>query len=127
MLKMIDLYDFEDDDFDIEDEDFLKIKPISQMTEGEKLQRFKRFFDSSSRAMLQDCLFRIVNDEDGIGTLEILCPNEVVRQRLSKKKRKITNNINTCWGHIRWFSLCVQQDNELDCQKFTRNGDLVTF
>ncbi|MEH2290551.1 alpha/beta hydrolase [Nostoc sp.] len=70
--------------------------------------------------------FRIVNDEDGTGTLEILCPNEVVRQRLSKKKRKITNNINTCWSHIRWFSLCIQQDNELDCQKFTRNGDLVT-
>ncbi|MEH1908722.1 MAG: hypothetical protein V7L05_20975 [Nostoc sp.] len=89
-------------------------------------QRFKQFFDSSSRAMLQDCLFRIVNYGDGTGTLEILCPNEVVRQRLSKKKRKITNNINTCWSHIRWFSLCVQQESELDCQKFTRNGDLVT-
>ncbi|MEH2468329.1 hypothetical protein [Nostoc sp.] len=73
--EMIDPYDFEDDDFDFEDEHFLKMKPISQMTEGEKLQRFKRFFDSSSRAMLQDCLFRIVNYEDGMGTLEILCPN----------------------------------------------------
>ncbi|WP_334882065.1 hypothetical protein [Nostoc sp.] len=40
MLKMIDPYDFEDDDFDFEDEDLLKIKPISQMTEGEKLVRF---------------------------------------------------------------------------------------
>ncbi|MEH1962297.1 MAG: hypothetical protein V7L05_20965 [Nostoc sp.] len=40
MLKMIDPYDFEDDNFDFEDEDFLKIKPISQMTEGEKLVRF---------------------------------------------------------------------------------------
>ncbi|MBE8966360.1 hypothetical protein IQ277_08900 [Nostocales cyanobacterium LEGE 12452] len=123
---MIDPYDFEDDNFDFEDEELFKIKPISQMTEGEKLQRFKRFFDSSSRAMLQECLFRIVNYEDGTGTLEILCPNEGVRQRLSKKKRKITNNINTCWNHIRWFSLCVQQDSELHCQKFTRNGDLVT-
>ncbi|MGF1986551.1 MULTISPECIES: hypothetical protein [Nostoc] len=126
MLKMIDPYDFEDDDFDLENEDLFEIKPISQMTEGEKLQRFKRFFDSSSRAMLQDCLFRIVVREDGLGTLEILCPNEVVRQRLSKKKRKITNNINTCWSHIRWFSLCVQQDGELHCQTFTRNGNLVT-
>ncbi|RCJ17052.1 hypothetical protein A6S26_31785 [Nostoc sp. ATCC 43529] len=123
---MIDPYDFEDDDFDFEDEDLFEIKPISKMTEGEKLHRFKRFFDSSSRAMLQDCLFRIVDREDGFGTLEILCPNQVVRQRLSKKKRKITNNINTCWTHIRWFSLCVQQDGELDCQKFTRNGNLVT-
>ncbi|MDZ8109279.1 MAG: hypothetical protein RM338_27135 [Nostoc sp. DedQUE12a] len=123
---MIDPYDFEDDNFDFEDEDLFEIKPISKMTEGEKLQRFKRFFDSSSRAMLQDCLFRIVDGEDGFGTLEILCPNEVVRQRLSKKKRKITNNINTCWSHIRWFSLCIQQDGELDCQKFTGNGNLVT-
>lgn len=53
MTKMIDPYDFEDDDFDFDFEDFFKIKPISQMTEREKLQRFKRFFDSRSRAMLQ--------------------------------------------------------------------------
>ncbi|WP_392531397.1 hypothetical protein [Nostoc sp. C117] len=123
---MIDPYDFDDDDFDFEDEDLFPIKPISKMTEGEKLQRFKRFFDSSSRAMLQDCLFHIVNHQNDTATLEILCPNEAIRQRLSKKKRKITNNINTCWSHIRWFSLCVQQDGELHCQKFTRNGDLVT-
>ncbi|MDZ8184327.1 MAG: hypothetical protein RMX96_05610 [Nostoc sp. ChiSLP02] len=102
------------------------MKSISQMSEGEKLQRFKRFFDSSSRAMLHECLFRIVENKDSLGTLAILCPNEVVRQRLSKKKRKITNNINSCWSHVRWFSLCLQQDGELHCQKFTRNGDLVT-
>jgi hypothetical protein len=125
-VKMINPYDFENDDFDLEDEDLFSMNPISKMSEGEKLQRFKHFFDSSSRAMLQDCLFRIVNHEDGTGTLEILCPNEAIRQRLSQKKRKITNNINTCWSHIRWFSLCVQQDDELHCQKFTRNGDLVT-
>ncbi|WP_016952938.1 hypothetical protein [Anabaena sp. PCC 7108] len=120
---MIDSYDFEEDDFDIENEDLFTImNPVSKMTEGEKLQRFKRFFDSSTRAMLQDCLFRIV-DEDGTGTLEILCPNETVRQRLSKKKRKITNNISGCWSHIQWFSLCIQQDGVLDCQTFNRNGD----
>ena len=123
---MIDPYDFEDDDFDLEDEELFPIKRISEMTEGERLQRFKRFFDSSSRAILQDCLFRIVDHEDGTGTLEILCPNEVVKQRLSKKKRKITNNINTCWSHIKWFSLCIRQGDELYCQRFTLNGDLVT-
>jgi hypothetical protein len=123
---MIDPYDFEDDDFDLEDEELFPIKRISEMTEGERLQRFKRFFDSSSRAMLQECLFRIVDHEDGTGTLEILCPNEVVKQRLSKKKRKITNNINTCWSHIKWFSLCIRQDGEFYCQRFTLNGDLVT-
>jgi hypothetical protein len=123
---MIDPYDFEDDDFEISEEDFILPTPVSKMTEGEKLQRFKRFFDSSTRAILQDCLFRIVNHEDDTGTLEILCPNEAVRQRLSKKKRKITNNINGCWPHILWFSLCIQQDGQLDCQTFTLNGDLVT-
>ncbi|MCG6135690.1 MAG: hypothetical protein MET45_13665 [Nostoc sp. LLA-1] len=121
---MIDPDDF-DDDLDFEDEEILKVKRISEMTEGEKLQRFKRFFDSSSRAMLQDCLFRIENYEDGTGTLEILCPNESVQQRLYRKKRKITNNINTCWSHIRWFSLCIEQDGKLYCHKYTRNGDLV--
>ncbi|WP_414576910.1 hypothetical protein [Anabaena sp. CCY 9402-a] len=126
MLKMIDPYDFEDDEFDFDDEDVFKMKRLRDMTEGEKLQRFKRFFDSSSRAMLQNCLFRIVNHEDGTGTLEILCPNEIVQQRLSKKKRKITNNIDTCWHHIKSFSLCIEQEGKLYCQKFTLNGDLLT-
>ncbi|WP_071191544.1 hypothetical protein [Trichormus sp. NMC-1] len=123
---MINPYDFEDDDFDIENEDFLTMNPVSKMTEGEKLQRFKRFFDSSTRAMLQDCLFRVVNDEDGTGTLEILCPNEIVRQRLSKKKRKIINNIDGCWRQIRYFSLCIQEDEKLNCQTFNRNADLIS-
>ena len=117
--------DLDDEDFDFDDEEIFKIKRISQMTEGERLQRFKQFFDSSSRAMLQNCLFRIINHEDGTGTLEILCPNEAVRQRLYRKKRKITNNISTCWSHIRWFSLCVEQDGKICCHKYTRNGDLV--
>ncbi|AFZ25145.1 hypothetical protein Cylst_2974 [Cylindrospermum stagnale PCC 7417] len=122
---MIDPYDFEDDDFDFENEDLFKMNPVSKMTEGEKLQRFKRFFDSSSRAMLQDCLFRIVDYEDGTGILEILCPNEAVRQRLSKKKHKILNNINGCWSQIKSFALCIQQDGKLDCQTFDRNSNLT--
>ncbi|HYW21988.1 MAG TPA: hypothetical protein VE956_22290 [Nodularia sp. (in: cyanobacteria)] len=112
------------DDFD--DEEIFQIKRVSQMTEGEKLQRFKESFDSSSRALLQQCLFRLIDDADGKGTLEILCPNQVVRQRLYKKKGKITNSINSCWSHIRWFSLCVEQDGKLCCHQYTRNGNLVT-
>lgn len=121
---MIDLDDF-DDDFDFEDEYIFKAKRLCEMTEGERLERFKEFFDSSSRAILQDCLFRIDNHEDGTGTLEILCPNEAVKQRLYRKKGKITNNINTCGSHIQWFSLCIEQDGQLYCHKYTRNGDLV--
>ncbi|MDB9373661.1 hypothetical protein [Nodularia sphaerocarpa] len=111
---------------DFEDEEIFQVKRLSQMSEGEKLQRFKQSFDSSSRALLQQCLFRITNDADGKGTLEILCPNEVVRQRLYKKKRKIVNSLSTCWSHIQWFSLCVEQDDKIFCHKYTRNGDLVT-
>lgn len=122
---MIDPYDFEDDDFELEEEDFFLMKSISEMTEGERLQRFKHYFDSSCRAMLQDCLFRIIDHEDGTGTLEILCPNEAVQQRLGKKKRKIINSMDSCWLHVKWFSLCVQHDGELVCQTYGRNGELV--
>ncbi|MEA5579755.1 hypothetical protein VB620_00190 [Nodularia harveyana UHCC-0300] len=111
---------------DFDDEDLFPVKRVSQMTEGEKLERFKECFDSSSRALLQQCLFRIIDNEDGRGTLEILCPNEIIRQRLYRKKRKITNSINTCWHHIRWFSLCIEEDDKISCYKYTRNGDLVT-
>ncbi|MBW4567663.1 MAG: hypothetical protein KME31_06455 [Tolypothrix carrinoi HA7290-LM1] len=119
---MIDTHDFEDDDFEFEEEDFILRKRVSEMNEGELLQRFKRFFDSSSRAMLQDCRFRIEYHEDGKGTLEILCPNEVVRQRLSKKTRKINNQISSCWLHIKSFSLCVEENGELVCHTFVRGG-----
>jgi hypothetical protein len=119
-------YNF-DDGFELEDEDFIPLKPVSKMTDGEKLQRFKSFFDSSSRALLQDCLFRIVDHEDGSGTLEILCPNDVVRQRLAKKKHKILNNIYGCWSHIKKFSLCIKKpDGELHLQIFNRSGEIVT-
>ncbi|MDH6056586.1 hypothetical protein [Umezakia ovalisporum] len=83
------------------------------MTEGERLQRFKQFSHSSSRAMLQNCLFPIVNHEDGMGTLEILYPNEAVKQPSYRKKPKINNNISSCWSHIRWLSLCIEEDGKL--------------
>ncbi|HLO83485.1 MAG TPA: hypothetical protein VK203_00545 [Nostocaceae cyanobacterium] len=122
---MINPHNFDDDDFELEDQDFTPPKTVSQMTDGEKLQRFKNFFDSSSRALLQDCLFRIVNHEDGTGTLEILCPNEIVRQRLAKKKHKILNNIYGCWSHIKKFSLGIKQQNgELHLQTFNRSGEI---
>jgi hypothetical protein len=121
---MNDPYNFEDEDFEFDLSDFVPNKRISQMTFGEKLERFKRFFDSSSRAMLQDCLFRLVEHEDGTATLEILCPNELVQQRLAKKRRKINNTIYTCWSnsYVKFFSLCVEQNGEFSCQKFSGGG-----
>lgn len=117
---MIDTHDFEDDDLELTEEDFIFHKRVSDMTESELLHRFKRFFDSSSRAMLQDCRFRITYQEDGTGTVEILCPNEVVRQRFSKKTRKINNQISSCWVNIKSFSLCVEENGEVVCDTFTR-------
>jgi hypothetical protein len=114
---MIDPHDFEDDDFEFDQEDFILPKRISEMTEGEMLQRFKRFFDSSRRAMLQYSRFRIVDHEDGTGSLEILCPSKVVRQRFSKKKRKINHSISSCWLHIKCFSLCVEENGEVVCHR----------
>ncbi|MFH7025070.1 MAG: hypothetical protein ACHBN1_06635 [Heteroscytonema crispum UTEX LB 1556] len=119
---MNDQYDFEDEDFDFDDEESYRIKRVSEMTEGEKLQRFKRFFDSSSRAMLQECLFRVVPRGDGIDRLEILCPNELIQQRLARKNRKIRSTINTCWRNVKCFSLCVEKDGELICETFTHAG-----
>lgn len=125
---MIDSRDFDDDDLDFDDDDDVDFpirKRMSDMTLGERLRRFKQFFDSSSRAMLQDCRFRVVDDEDGIGTLEILCPNEVVLKRLSKKTMKISITINTAWSHVKRFSLCVEQDGELRCQRFILGGERI--
>ena len=123
---MIDPHDFDDDDFDFDNDDVVPIrKRMSDMTLGERLRLFKKFFDSSSRAMLQDCRFRVVDDENGIGTLEILCPNEAVVKRLSKKTLKISININTAWSHVKRFSLCVEQDGELRCQLFALGGERI--
>jgi hypothetical protein len=122
---MTDSYDFENEEFRFIEDELPPTKRIRDMTDTELLQRFKSFFDSSSRSMLQDCLFRIVNREDGTGVLEILCPNEFVQHRLSRKSLKISNTINTCWGHVKFFSICIKKDDQLLCKRFRRGGYLL--
>ncbi|MEA5597687.1 hypothetical protein [Rivularia sp. UHCC 0363] len=122
---MNDSYDFENEEFNFIDDELPPIKRIRDMNQTELLQRFKSFFKSSDRAMLQDCLFRIVNRSDGTGVLEILCPNDVVQHRLSRKSVKISNTIRTCWGHVKFFSICIKKDDEFSCKRFKYGGHLL--
>ncbi len=122
---MTDSYDFENEEFNFIDDELPPIKRIRDMTDTELLQRFKSFFNSSERSMLQDCLFRIVKRSDGIGVLEILCPNEVVQHRLSRKCRKISNTIMACWGYVKFFSICIKKDDEFLCKRFKHGGHLL--
>ncbi len=122
---MTDPYDFEDEEFNSLEDELLALNRTLVMTETEALQHFKSFFDSRSRAMLQDCLFRVLYREDGIGVLEILCPNEIIQNRLSRKGLKISNTIRTCWKNVKFFSICVQKDGELSCKRFRHGGNLI--
>lgn len=88
---------------------------FEQLTLTGKLRRFHNSFDSSLRAVLQDCLYRI-NDEKGVITFEILCPNETVQRRLYKKREKIRRSL-TIVGKIDYYALCVDRDG-LSCQVF---------
>ncbi|MGF1672813.1 MAG: hypothetical protein ACFCUV_03905 [Rivularia sp. (in: cyanobacteria)] len=122
---MTEFYNFEDEEFNFIDDELPPRKPIRDMTDTELLQRFKNFFTSSDRAMLQDCLFRIINRDDGTGVLEILCPNAVVQHRLSRKSLKISNTISTCWSHVKLFSLCIKENDQLLCKRFKHGGHLL--
>ncbi|MGQ4649676.1 hypothetical protein [Lyngbya aestuarii] len=80
-----------------------------------KLRRFHSSFDSSLRAVLQDCLYRIEDDE-GVITFQILCPNETVRKRLYKKREKVRRSISIV-GKIDYYALCIDKGG-LQCQLF---------
>ena len=122
---MTDSYNFEDEEFNFEREDLFYPKLTGEMSEGEKLKRFQQLFDGCSRALLQECLFRILYQTDGTGTLEILCPNQVAVESLTAKKRKIVNNINTCWENIKFFSLCIRENGKLVCETFSHSGHQI--
>lgn len=104
---MIDPFYFDDDcPFDLPPEDD---------TLGGRLRRFHELFDSGIRAILQDCLFRVEEDVvEGIVTLQILCPNQAVLKRLSRKRERICINIEGIWGRsIQRVGLCVSEDGSV--------------
>ena len=89
-------------------------RTLEDFTLTGKLRRFHESFDSSIRAILQDCLFRI-NDEGGILTFQILCPNEAVQKRLYIKREKVRNTLNCLWRDLDYYAFCIEKEG-LQCQ-----------
>jgi hypothetical protein len=89
-------------------------RTLEDFTLTGKLRRFHEDFDSSIRAILQDCLFRI-NDEDGVLTFQILCPNEAVQKRLYIKREKVRNTLRWIWRDLDYYAFCVEKDG-LQCK-----------
>ncbi|NEO32683.1 MAG: hypothetical protein F6K36_20090 [Symploca sp. SIO3C6] len=84
-----------------------------------KLRSFHNSFDSSLRAILQDCLYRI-DDQEGVITFQILCPNETVYKRLLKKREKVRRSVGIV-GEIDYYALCIERDG-LHCQVLDTNS-----
>ncbi len=66
-------------------------------TFGDRLRLFYARFNSSTRALLDDALFREVKDRQTITGLEILCKNQIIYKRLVQKHQKIGNEIRWIW------------------------------
>lgn len=103
--------------FDEEDEPFRRT--LEDFTLTGRLRRFHESFDSGIRAILQDCLFRI-NDEEGVLTFQILCPNETVQKRLYIKREKVRNTLSWIWRDLDYYALCVEKDG-LQCKVLDMN------
>jgi hypothetical protein len=66
-------------------------------TFGDRLQLFYRQFNSSTRALLDDSLFREKTEASIVTGLEILCKNHIIYRRLVQKHQKIANEIRWIW------------------------------
>lgn len=110
---MIHPFDPDEDDLPFDDDELFG-RTLEDFTLTGKLRRFHESFDSSIRAILQDCLFRI-DDENGILTFQILCPNDAVQKRLYRKREKVRNSIRWIWNNIDYYALCIEKQG-LQCQ-----------
>jgi hypothetical protein len=70
---------------------------FTEETFGDRLRLFYNQFNSSTRALLDDVLFREMEDQRVVVGLEILCPNLIIYKRLVQKKQKISNEIRWIW------------------------------
>lgn len=103
-----------------EDDDPLMPLQRRDKSTGRRLRRFHDQFDSSIRAILRDCLFREIEDDDATVTLQILCPNQAVQKRLIQKRQKIGNEIRWIWlGNVDKFALCVEYGGELQSRTYS--------
>ena len=66
-------------------------------TFGDRLRLFYGQFNSSTRALLDDALFRETKANFAITGLEILCKNNIIHKRLIQKHQKIGNEIRWIW------------------------------
>ncbi|PSB57372.1 hypothetical protein [Chamaesiphon polymorphus] len=86
-----------------EEEDFLLCPSLEwdglylEETFGDRLRLFYNRFNSSTRALLDDSLFREIEDNSLVISLEILCSNQIIHKRLSQKHQKIGNEIRWIW------------------------------
>jgi hypothetical protein len=117
---MVNPFDPEEDELPFDEEDDLFGRTLEDFTLTGKLRRFHECFDSGIRAILQDCLFRI-NDEDGVLTFQILCPNEAVQKRLYIKREKVRNNLKWIWKDIDYYAFCIEKEG-LQCKVLDMNS-----
>jgi hypothetical protein len=69
----------------------------TEETFGDRLQLFYDQFNSSTRALLDDSLFRENAEKSIVTGLEILCKNQIIYKRLVQKHQKIANEIRWIW------------------------------
>lgn len=113
-LAMVNPFDPDRDELPFDEENDLFGRTLEDFTLTGKLRRFHESFDSSIRAILQDCLFRIY-EEDGILTFQILCPNEAVQKRLYIKREKVRNTLQWIWSDLDYYAFCIENDG-LQCR-----------
>lgn len=80
-------------------------------TFGDRLRLFYGQFNSSTRALLDDSLFREVEEKSIVTGLEILCKNSIICKRLTQKHQKIGNEIRWIWPEtVSHFVIFVRGD-----------------
>lgn len=110
---MIHPFDPDEDDLPFDDDELVG-PTLEDFTLTGKFRRFHQSFDSSIRAILQDCLFRIY-EQDGFSVFQILCPNEAVYKRLYRKREKLRTTIQWVWKDFDYYALCIDKQG-LQCQ-----------
>jgi hypothetical protein len=82
---------------------------FKEETFGDRLSLFYEQFNSSTRALLDDALFREVADLQMVTGLQILCKNEIIYKRLLQKNQKIGNELRWIWPEtLSQFEIGIQ-------------------
>jgi hypothetical protein len=100
-----------------EEEDYLFCPSLdwdelyTEETFGDRLRLFYSQFNSSTRALLDNSLFREIEQNSIVISLEILCENDIIYKRLSQKHQKIGNEIRWIWPEtVTQFEILVPRN-----------------